>query len=507
LAAERKEANMKRKFAMCVSALGVIALVALPSHATAQQFRSAPYPYILVDLGTFGGPNAYLNLPGQTMNARGAVIGSADMTTPDPFAPNCANPDCFVALGFVWQHGGMTKLDSLPGGGSSGASSINAGGLIVGTSETGVIDPLTGFPEARAVLWQDGQILDLGTLPGGHESAAGVVNDRGMVAGPASNATPDSYSCAFFACWGTQTRAYLWQNGVMQDLGTLGGPDSFAVFMNNRGQIAGQSYTNRTPNPVTGQPTMDPFLWERGHMRDLGSLGGTFGLPNGMNNRGEVVGQSDLAGDQALHPFLWDGHALRDLGTLGGDFASAVWINEHGAVTGWATTSGNRAAHAFLWRNGEMTDLGAAPGDTCSFPESINERDQVVGHSGLCGTPESAYRGTLWEHGAAYSLDALVAPSALSVLDGLYISDRGEIVGYGVLPNGDQHVILLVPASLAALEGVMSNAPAPGTVAPAVTPHASAAPCASVLPWKWKAPPATWRARLAHRYQLPCLGG
>src|SRR5207244_13469366 len=120
--------------------------------------------------------------------------------------------------------------------------SMNASGLIVGVSRNGVVDPLIGREEARAVLWQDGKILDLGTLPGGHESAADVVNDRGQVAGPASNALPDPYSCAFVICWGTQTRAFLWQNGMMQDLGTLGGPDSLPFFMNNRGQIAGQAY-------------------------------------------------------------------------------------------------------------------------------------------------------------------------------------------------------------------------------------------------------------------------
>jgi probable HAF family extracellular repeat protein len=113
---------------------------------------------------------------------------------------------------------------------------------------------LTGGPEQRAVLWENGSITDLGTL-GGNESASIGANDRGQVIGVASNAIPDPFS--FFGA--TQARAFLWAGGKMRDLGTLGGPDAFGQYVNDRGQVTGFSYTSYTPNPSSGVPTVPEF--------------------------------------------------------------------------------------------------------------------------------------------------------------------------------------------------------------------------------------------------------
>ena len=94
----------------------------------------------------------------------------------------------------------------------------------------------------------------------------------------------------------------------MQDLGTLGGPDGFGQFVNNR-VTAGFSYTTSNPGPL-GIPPFDPFIWEKGTMADVGNLGGTQCNPYWLNSRGELVGNMNVSGDTSFHPFLWDGEKL-----------------------------------------------------------------------------------------------------------------------------------------------------------------------------------------------------
>jgi probable HAF family extracellular repeat protein len=437
--------------------IALICALVTVARTSAQEQTAKHHHYQLIDLGTFGGPGSTSTESEQVLNNHGRVVGGADTPSSNPF-PNCYNPfnqtfECHVQHAFESRGRELTDLGTLPGGSSSFAYFTSESGLIVGGSENGAIDPVAGTPEFHAVLWRNDKIHDLGTL-GGTSSLAVGVNNLGQVTGFAQNTISDPFSIVGL---GTQTRGYIWQSGKIHDLGTLGGPDSFAQYINDHGQVAGVSYTSDNADPNTGLPQLDPFLWENGKMRDLGNFGGTNSFLGpfifGLNSRGQVIGIMSLPGDQFNQAFLWDGEELSNLGTLGGNYSLPTDINNAGEVVGGAWLPGDLTKHGFLWRDGIMTDLGTANGDPCSFAESINSRGQVVGASqsaaGGCNLFTSAF---LWENGGpSVDLNTLVpSDSALDLTGAFWINDRGEITGRGV-PNGCGdvdtcgHAFLLIP--------------------------------------------------------------
>jgi probable HAF family extracellular repeat protein len=288
---------------------------------------------------------------------------------------------------------------------------INVRGQVICNSWDGGNAPLD-YPDAfrsrrRAFLWENGKVTDLGTL-GGKESEAHDVNDRGQVVG-----------------WSYPKKgahhAFLWQDGKMRDLGTLGGEESEASDLNDRGQVVGHAETAKKEN---SDQIEHAFLWQDGRMRDLGTLGGEESGASDINNRGQIVGWSDTKkGDR--HAFLWQDGRMRDLGTLGGGDtlgAPASWpsdINERGQVVGRSYPKQGDRAHAFLWEKGKMTDLGTLGGKE-SEANDINDRGQVVGEAEAKGeySPSHAF---LWQNGTMRDLGGH---------DAWRINEKSQVIGY-----------------------------------------------------------------------------
>jgi probable HAF family extracellular repeat protein len=503
---------------IAMTLLAVAGPVSLAAQDKAKQDHHQYHHYQLIDMGTFGGPNSSFLLPPavRLLNNSGAEVGSADTSTPDPLCVQF-NFDCYVSSAFRWQDGVVSNLGALPGSNSSLPAWVNDNGLVAGQSENG-IDPLTGGYAVEAILWgKDGGLSDLGTL-GGNQSYANAVNNRGQVAGAALNTIPDPYTSNvsnFYLTGATQVHAFRWtESQGMQDLGTLGsGADSAALLINKRGQIAGWSFTNTTPNPLLDDcslfnqnlPTEDPFLWDDGKMIDLGTLGGTCGRAYSLNNRGRVAGFSYLAGDQICHPFLWDKKGgMRDLGTLGGDSGQAFSVNDAGEVVGKANLPGvlgcdqfSTPAHAFLWKNGVMTDLGTPAGDLCSFALAINAKHQVVGNGWDCNNELPPFgHSFLSEDGEpVVDLNTLIPPnSGLQLTWAADINDPGEIASLGTLSNGDIHAFMLIPCdeNHPSIEGCDYSLVDAATAAQSASPR--------YVPSGTQRPP---QSRRTNRYHVP----
>jgi probable HAF family extracellular repeat protein len=430
---------------MCIYATRYVVLLAFlaiapPRAAQAQttgQSREESR-YILKDLGTFGGPNSNSNGNSVVLNNQGTVVGGAD--TAD-WNPDCG---CPVFHAFSWNKGSLHDLGTLPKGNKfSFATAINSSGVIAGVSDNGVIDPVNGETFV-ATLWnKSGEIIKLSTF-GGLWSLPYSINDRGQLVGGAENTIPDPDHL-----WGdlndlpspTLWRAALWQDGTVEDLGTLGGPASFALFIDEHGQVSGISYTSPTSADI------HPFFWENGQMTDIGTLGGGWAQVGWMNNRGQVVGSSTTDSGYE-HAYRWSRGKLIDLGTLGGAYSVAWAINNAGWIVGKSTLAGDLSLNGFIWRNGVMTDLGQLYGRYhCNAAFSINSKGQVVGQSGPeCDVSEGG-SAWLWENGGPMvDLNTLVPPaSKMHLVEAKYINDRGEITGDGVLPNGNHHAFLLIP--------------------------------------------------------------
>jgi probable HAF family extracellular repeat protein len=375
---------------------------------------------------------------------------------------------CLIAVGCglfaASQHQQQYTITNLPslGGTNSRANTINNRGWLAGYSNLG------GNQTRHAALWRDGALTDLGTLGGPNSNVTwpGRANS-GIIAGISQTATPDplgeAWSSAAFYPGATGTGfinlGFVWKNGVMRALPTLGGNNGFATGTNSRGQVVGWA-ENAIHDPTCVPPQQlqfRPVVYGKkpNQINELPlPAGDTSGAATGINEQGQIVGIAGTC-DQAVgrftakHALLWDKkRRIVDLGNLGALFWNTPTnINQRGDIVGFAGAPNDPDGNflqAFIWtaKNG-IQPLGFLPGDVHSEAYGINERRQVVGLS--CDANGNC-RAFIWENGVMRDLNDFKQPSYTATLEQARdINDAGEIAGRSLDATGVRRAFLATP--------------------------------------------------------------
>ena len=292
------------------------------------------------------------------------------------------------------------------------------------------------------------RVVNLSSL-GGNENAGNSINDHGLVAGFANLSDNNS------------RHAMLWLYGFRFDLGTLGGPNSNVPWpvKNTNGLIAGIAQTT-TPQPrgetwscrsffatpTRAAATCLGVVWEEGKIRALPTLGGDNGFATGANNHRQVVGWAENRVEDSscvapqIYQFratLWgpDLDRVRELPPLRGDSTSAATgINDKGQVIGISGACGTAvggvaARHAVMWENGKPMHLGNLGGIAWNTSMALNERGDVVGFSNVSKEDGATFnaRAFLWTRG--HGIRDLGTLPGDSLSQALGINEKRQIVG------------------------------------------------------------------------------
>ena len=283
--------------------------------------------------------------------------------------------------------------------GSSVLWAVNDHDEAVGWSE------IVGPDTEHAILWRDGQLIDLGLLPGDTISRANDINARGQIVGISADLNL------------ARGHAVLWDKGEPIDL-SLPNETCAAAAINDHGVIVGHCsvpmiWRGRTPAPLAALPgtrfggALDlndagvivgllrnaegreqPVRWRRGTPEALPlPPQATGGSAEAINARGQIAGH--VITPDGREPVLWDRDGVVPLAGAWGAFFGFAWgINNRGDVAVHAFTSPNSEFGAYVWRAGVFQRL-----EPLGSVKDINERGTAVGRLFLADQVE---HGAVW---------------------------------------------------------------------------------------------------------------
>jgi probable HAF family extracellular repeat protein len=338
-----------------------------------------------------------------------------------PTAPE-ATPEATAAdPSFVVTGGTVGDLGTL-GGYTSMAYDMNEAGHVVGYAE------LSDRKKHAFIHTAAGGMRDLGTIGNveGHESEATAVNRDGWVTGYSQRPGGSE--------WGFDTKhAFRWRHATgMQNLGTLGGPESFGADINDSGQVAGSS----------AMPEQDGYWYYHafihtpgGTMQDLGTLGGPESHARRINVQGVVIGKAQNAA-RRWRPFRWTaGGGMQDLAPSGGGYGEALDINDAGQIVATDSVHG-----AFVYTPGKgLQEIERADGvNGTIMPLAINNKGEVVGWMYTAGR-RRAFRWT--PAGGVQDLGTLGGLEA----EARDINDGGDVTGWAMVSGSEIRPFIWTP--------------------------------------------------------------
>ncbi len=258
----------------------------------------------------------------------------------------------------------------------SGTTIPDAGGI---NQKGEVVGSMHMFGDTRFWLWSNGVRNDV-LLGNGLRGTAKALNNHGQVVG--AFLTGEDYRDDWVITIPVY-HAFVWNPGSrsLRDLGTFGGWNSAATWINDQGVIGGAAdvWDDRLP-----------FITQRGLKRSLQSL---ISNPTGWNLAlethyvaadGRIWGLGTFGSKDHIYemtPETNGMYRIRSRGVIEGIRAQVFAFNEYGQAVGIVTLNEPRG-DAFFW-DGTTTVLLGDLGHPGTYPYAIN-RDAATGFYGVC---------------------------------------------------------------------------------------------------------------------------